>query len=107
MRAIAGRRLAQSLHLLNSEDVLAKLSGDQARPALLAADATRNDDQKMRELYLLAFSLEPTPDELEFAGRYLDRQKPDSSGKLHPVKREAYEDVVWWLTNTKEFLFNH
>jgi hypothetical protein len=100
--------LAQSLHLLNSQDVLAKLSGDQARPALLAADATRDDDQKMRELYLLAFSREPTPEELDFARRYLDRQKPDSSGKLHPVsKREAYEDVVWALMNTKEFLFNH
>jgi hypothetical protein len=100
--------LAQSLHLLNSQDVLAKLSGDQARPALLAADSTRDDDQKMRELYLLAFSREPTQEELDFARRYLDRQKPDSAGNLHSVsKREAYEDVVWALMNTKEFLFNH
>lgn len=100
--------LAQSLHLLNSQDVLAKLSGDQARPAQLAADTKRDDDQKMRELYLLAFSRQPTSDELELARRYLNRQKPDASGKLHPVsKRESYEDVVWALMNTKEFLFNH
>lgn len=100
--------LAQSLHLLNSQDVLAKLNADKARPAVLAADATRDDAQKIRELYQLAFSREPSPAEIEFALGYLSRQKRDASGNLHPVsKRESYEDVVWALINTKEFLFNH
>jgi hypothetical protein len=100
--------LAQSLHLLNSQDVLAKLNADTARPATLAADTARSDDQKITELYLLAFSRPPTAEELDFARRYLTRQKPDKSGAPQPVsKREAYEDVVWALMNTKEFLFNH
>lgn len=100
--------LAQSLHLLNSQDVLAKLNADTARPAALAADPAQSEDQKITELYLLAFSRPPTSDELEFARHYLARQKPDKDGKPQPVsKREAYEDVVWALMNTKEFLFNH
>ncbi|HEY2584852.1 MAG TPA: DUF1549 and DUF1553 domain-containing protein [Tepidisphaeraceae bacterium] len=100
--------LAQSLHLLNSQDVLSELSAADARPAALAADAARDDDQKIRELYLMAYSREPSADEAAFARRYLTRRKSDTAGAFRPVnKREAYEDVIWALINTKEFLFNH
>ena len=43
--------LAQSLHLLNSKDVQAKISGDKARAAMLAADSAHSDEEKIGELY--------------------------------------------------------
>jgi hypothetical protein len=50
--------LAQSLHLLNSQDILGKVSADAGNASRLAADS-RPFEQRIRELYLLAFSREP------------------------------------------------
>ncbi len=89
--------LAQSLHLLNSDEMQKKLSGDSGRAAKYAADP-RSDQEKLRELYLVALSRQPRANELATAIAYL-------SGKEN--RREAYEDVVWTLVNSKEFMFNH
>ncbi|NNE00914.1 MAG: DUF1553 domain-containing protein, partial [Pirellulaceae bacterium] len=90
--------LAQSLHLLNSAEMQQKLSTDKGRAAHLAADTTRGDDEKIRELYLTAFSREPTSDELKATKTYLSTKSN---------RREAFEDLVWSIVNSKEFLFNH
>jgi len=70
----------------------------------------RPDEDKVRELYLWAFSRQPDADELKLAAEHLSRARKDKDGKpLAPevVKRQGYEDLVWALINTKEFLFNH
>ncbi len=89
--------LAQSLHLLNSDEMQKKLAADGGRAAKLAADG-RSDEDKVRELYLIALSRQPQPAELTAAINYLAAKEN---------KREAYEDVVWTLVNSKEFMFNH
>jgi len=102
--------LAQSLHLLNSKDVQAKLTDDKARAARFASDQERGDDVKVRELYLWAFSREPKADEMDIAQKHLAKYAEKSSDdKGNPVngRRQAYEDLIWALINTKEFLFNH
>ena len=93
--------LAQSLHLLNSKDVQEKISHDKGAAALLAADAKTSDDEKVKQLYLAAFSRQPNESEIAVAKGHLERAKDDKA------KRQAYEDMVWALINTKEFLFNH
>jgi hypothetical protein len=52
----------------------------------------------VRELYLLALARDPSAEEMGVVLGYLERSE-------NP--RLAYEDVVWALLNTKEFLFNH
>ncbi|MBI3418321.1 MAG: DUF1553 domain-containing protein [Verrucomicrobia bacterium] len=101
--------LAQSLHLLNSKDIQEKLANDSGRAALLANDSQRPDDQKIRELYEWVYSREPAPDELQFATSYLGKQlqKVGDEKQKQSAKRQAYEDTVWALLSTKEFLFNH
>jgi hypothetical protein len=90
--------LAQSLHLLNSQDIHAKLSSGLAKE--LAADAKRSDEEKVAELYYRAFSRPPAPQELRVALAHLS--------KFDAKTRQAgYEDILWALINTKEFLFNH
>jgi len=48
------------------------------------------------ELYYWALARPPREDEAKLILDYLDRQ---------PNKKQAYEDVLWALFNTKEFLF--
>lgn len=101
--------LAQSLHLLNAKDIQEKLAADHSRPAQLAKDEKRTDDQKVRELYRWAYARPPQEGELKFATDYLAKKTvaAKDSDTRAKARREAYEDTVWALLNTKEFLFNH
>ena len=101
--------LSQSLHLINAADVKAKLSTSGGRAERLAKDA-RPEPKKIRELYLAAFAREPQSHEQAVAEEYLARPREDAAGKPLPpeqAKRLAYEDLLWALINTKEFLYNH
>jgi hypothetical protein len=90
--------LAQSLHLLNSPEIQGKLTDKQGRAAVLAADPNRSDEDKLREIYLWVYSRDPQPEELQIALAHLAK---------NTNKQQAYEDILWALINTKEFLFNH
>jgi hypothetical protein len=101
--------LAQSLHLINAPDIKAKLSNANGRAERLAKDP-KPTEVKVRELYLAAFSREPRPDELKTAVSYLT--EPAVAAEGTPVDsakaaRENFQDLIWALINTKEFLFNH
>ena len=101
--------LAQSLHLMNAGDVKAKLTTSGGRAERLAK-ADKPEAQKIRELYLAAFAREPQSHEQAVAEEYLARPREDAAGKPLPPeqsRRIAYEDLLWALINTKEFLYNH
>ncbi len=90
--------LAQSLHLLNSPDIHGKMSSGVAKE--LSGDMKRTDTEKVQELYLRAFGRPASDHEMKYAITHVQKFEP----KDRPA---AYEDVVWALINTKEFLFNH
>ena len=91
--------LAQSLHLLNSSEVQGKISAANGRSATLAAEKDRSEEDRIKELYRWVYSREPDAEELKIALAHIEK---------HPEnKKNAYEDIVWALINTKEFLFNH
>ena len=101
--------LAQSLHLINAADIKAKLNSSAGRATRLAQDS-QSPEAKVRELYLVAFSREPRLNELSTALTYLTEPRVDSAGKpMDPQKagRDNFQDLIWALMNTKEFLFNH
>ena len=101
--------LAQSLHLMNASDVKSKLNTPNGRADLLSK-STMPESEKVRELYMAAYSREPSDKERKVAEAYITRKRQDSQGKpLDPTraKREAYEDLLWAIINTKEYLYNH
>ncbi len=91
--------LAQSLHLLNSSEVQGKISSGSGRAAKLAQNKERPHEEKLRELYRWVYAREPDTEELSIAQAHLDKHADNP--------QIAYEDIVWALVNTKEFLFNH
>lgn len=101
--------LAQSLHLINSPDIKAKLSSNTGRAERLAKDP-RPVEAKIQELYLVAFARQPRPDELNTAVTYLTAPAVAADGTAidsAKAARENLQDLIWALINTKEFLFNH
>jgi hypothetical protein len=101
--------LAQSLHLLNSSELKNKLASPNGRAERLAKE-DKPAEAKIRELYLAAFSREPRPQELQTALDFLTEPAAGTDGKpvdVNKVTREKFQDLVWALINSKEFLFNH
>ena len=79
------------------------MSADSGRAARLAGDNQREHGQKIEELFLTAMSRRPTTEEASTLIGYLEQKTTGENRNA----REAYEDVMWMLLNTKEFLFNH
>ncbi|MDA0809191.1 MAG: DUF1549 and DUF1553 domain-containing protein [Planctomycetota bacterium] len=101
--------LAQSLHLINSSEIKSKLAVGGGRAARLAT-AEIPDEDKVTELYLAAFSRKPRTDELATAIAYLNEPLTDAAGKpiaKNTAARGNFQDLIWALMNSKEFLFNH
>jgi hypothetical protein len=89
--------LAQSLHLLNSEEVQGKIARSGGRSDQLAKDP-RSDEEKIEELFLWAVGHKPSEKHLRLAMANIDANAKN--------KKLAYENILWALLNTKEFVFN-
>jgi hypothetical protein len=88
--------LSQSLHLLNSTDIQGRLQTGTGRASLLAREKERTTDEKVRELYLAAFSREPSAQEQAFVVQQVES---------YTDQKQAWEDVLWAIFNAKEFQF--
>jgi len=89
--------LAQALHLLNSDEVQGKLSRGDGRADLLVKDK-RADAEKVDELFLWAFAHKPSAAQRDAALAHIAKNSQN--------KKMAYENILWALINTKEFVFN-
>ena len=90
--------LNQVLHLINGETIEAKLNSSKNRlTRLLAAKAT--PEEILEELFLATYSRLPRQDERERVMHSIASAKDKA--------RQAWEDVLWSMLNSKEFLIQH
>ena len=89
--------LAQALQLINGPTVNEKVRNPNNRLAGLLA-GKQSDREILDELYLSAVSRVPDADEAKPALAHVARAKD---------RRKAWEDVLWAILNTREFLFRH
>jgi len=88
--------ISQALHLLNAPEIFEKITHRRGRARQLAA-SKRSPVQIIDELYLNTLSRFPSQDEKELMLQAFTESD----------RREATEDVLWALLNSKEFVFNH
>ncbi|MDB5338584.1 MAG: h, partial [Planctomycetaceae bacterium] len=85
----------QVLFFMNSPLLQSLTRGTgQTRLARILQDFS-NDDDALTELYLLVLSRQPSDKELKICRKFLSSA---------PNRREGYEDLMWSLLNSSEFL---
>jgi hypothetical protein len=95
---VSDANLAQALHLLNSDEIQGKLSRAGGRAdALTSLKDARPDAEKVEELFMWAFGRKPTANDMKTALEHIEKHKA--------AKKTAYENILWALINTKEFVF--
>ena len=93
----SGLTIRQTLYLLNSEQLEAKLSGSPRFKRWITAN--RSDAEMVDEIYLSTVSRLPSESERKKAVEYL-------AGKKN-ARAVGVQDVAWAVVNSKEFVFNH
>ena len=83
--------------LLNDDSVNRKINDAQGRIAKLIQAKTALP-RMIEDLYLVTLSRPPTNEELKKAQEYAAKRLNE---------REAMQDLLWVLMNSREFLFNH
>ncbi len=89
--------LAQALQLINGPTVNEKVRNAGNRLGKMLTAKT-SDDEMLNELFYAALARAPFEDEKKIALGHVAKGSD---------KRKAWEDVVWALINTREFLFRH
>ena len=87
--------IPQALFFMNSTQVNNALRGRGGAVADVLAEHPIDDEAALETLYLRALARRPNAEEIAVAKRYLDEV---------PNRREAFEDLLWALINSAEFV---
>jgi hypothetical protein len=90
--------IAQALHLMNSEEIHAKITARDGVARRLT-NSKKQPKEIVEELYLGTLSRFPTDQEVSAMLRFFAEAGED--------RRGAVEDVLWALLNTRGFVYNH
>jgi len=94
--------VAQALHMMNAAETISKLRSKDGHAARLAASELP-PDKVIEEIYMTALSRRPSAEESQLMlGAFASPSTQNGE-----ARREAIEDIIWALLNTKEFIYNH
>lgn len=87
----------QIMHLVSGDTINQKIRAENSLIERLAKSG-KSSREIIEELYLRTLSRFPKKEEAQLAQQGVNQA---------PSPREGYEDLLWALLNSKEFLFNH
>jgi hypothetical protein len=88
--------LSQALHLLNGDTLSRKIGESKWLQTML--DENKKPAEIIETIYIACLSRKPSPEEA---------QKLEAIVAAEPNARNAVDDVLWAVLNSREFLFNH
>ncbi len=93
-----GSNMLQALHFINGKSILSRVSAANGRVSQLLKQKM-TDEQLIVELYLWSLARLPNPKEI--------RVGLDFFKSYQAKRKEAAEDFMWALLNSKEFMLIH
>ena len=87
--------IPQALFMMNSPQIDRAIRGPRGTVLTEILASAPNERAALEAIYLRVLARSPTPDEVRTCGKYLQSA---------PNHREAFEDVLWALVNSTEFL---
>jgi hypothetical protein len=88
--------MLQALHMINGDTLLKKVIAPNSRAMTLANDAKLTPTQRVEEIYLSALCRPPTAEEIKTSLSHIEK---------YQTPAEAYQDLMWALLNSSDFLF--
>lgn len=92
--------VVQAMHLISGETLQRQITAKGGRLDQWLQDPSLGDEEIVRRLFLSALVRPPDARELSLA---LEPIRAKGSA----ARRQAFEDVLWSIFNSKEFIFNH
>ena len=90
--------IPRGLLMMNGTEINRMLSAHPMSPLKKIIDGERSDRERVRRIYMTVLSREPSPGELSSAIKHIHTSRGETEG---------YEDLMWALCNTTEFMSNH
>ena len=94
--------VAQAMHLISGQTIQKQITGKDGTLDHWLADSSLTDEEITRRLFMA--TLVHLPNEREVSQVIASIQ---SRGGGQAARRQAFEDVLWTIFNSKAFIFNH
>ena len=92
--------MAQTMHLISGDTIQDKITAEGGTLDRWMADASLSDAEVVSRLFRATLVRPPAEAELSLALAPIRSEGP-------AARRRAFEDTLWAILNSKEFLFNH
>ena len=92
--------IAQTMHLISGETLHRSITAEENVLEGWVNQSRLTDEEIVRQLFLATLVRAPLERELSLALAPIRREGSSA-------RRQAFEDLLWAIFNSKEFLFNH
>jgi hypothetical protein len=93
-----GSNMLQALHLINGSSILGRVTNGNSRVAQIV-NQKLEDGPAIEQLYLWSLARRPRAEEIDLAKAHI--------ASYGEQRKEALEDLLWALLNSKDFLMIH